>query len=300
MSMTCIRIIDSYYFQFENVYECMKYERAMCRPVYLFVTETRVDRNKNICCQKCVTLLLWNDGSTRTRDTYPWINSIHHHVVDTLQHWRSGNLPVNLLLQIAERNLDPYVKAPVMMVKVENPPLLAGVVDAIFICPMELCGETFPKGIDLLRHQMAKSRFQNSRCEVCMKGFASDFAVKRHIKAIHENIKYKCLECGNMYGRLYIYREHRRKEHGIIEWRCKFVDLGHFEVAGVYLVFPHGLIKGIGEKTRFVKMKRRYNDVLLWVQCFWSVSFNYACCTSFVVFAVHAKWSLRDNTRKKI
>ena len=136
---------------------------------------------------------------------------LKHKAVDNVANYSL----VNLLLQIEVGNVDLTNSS--LKVGIGNFPLLAGAVDAIFICPIQHCLESFSKGIDLLRHQMAKNHFQDSRCEVCRKSFANDFTVKRHIKAVHENIKFQCSECGNMYGRLYLYKDHRRKEHGIID-----------------------------------------------------------------------------------
>ena len=76
---------------------------------------------------------------------------------------------------------------------------------------------------------LINSNLQNLKekyfCEHCQSQFSQPSALKRHIKGIHEGVKFECHQCHRTYTQKYMLKEHIEAVHEGMTRRCDLCNL---------------------------------------------------------------------------
>ena len=66
---------------------------------------------------------------------------------------------------------------------------------------------------------------ENNFCKYCQSQFSQPSALKRHIKGIHEGVKFECHQCHRTYTQKYMLKEHIEAVHEGMTRRCDLCNL---------------------------------------------------------------------------
>ena len=90
--------------------------------------------------------------------------------------------------------------------------------EELFICI--LCWIVFTNWTDCLEHLYIK----HNACKKCYKLFTQKGGLNRHIKSVHDKVKYPCEKCGNLFTKKTSLDKHIESVHNKVKHPCKKCD----------------------------------------------------------------------------